>query len=65
MHTCKLMDIIVSMYGWKNKLQTQIKWEYKNDVNYMDEVAPASAMLILPTDGLSNPNIRDTKYEMV
>ena len=48
-------------------MSTQInyKWEHENDVKYMGEVATASAMQILPIDGLSNPYIWNTKYEMV
>ena len=47
-------------------MSTQIyyEWGHENDVNCMGEVAPASAMLILPIDGLSNPNVRNMKYEI-
>ena len=47
-------------------MSTQInyKWEHENDVEYMGEVVPASAMQILPVGGLSNPYIRNMKYEI-
>ena len=52
MRTCKLININVHMYEYVNESQRFRQWEHENEFNYMGEVAPAPAMLILPTEGL-------------
>jgi len=45
-----------------NESQTLKEVRAKNVFHYMGEVAPASAMLILPTEGLSISTIENSKW---